>query len=456
MGETENRHPFSVANSPGPAAGLPGSGGEVIRRDLVIIGGGLVGLSLASALGSVGFRVAVIDRDDPADQQDEGFDGRVSALALASCRMLDALGLWAPLRPDAEPIRDIRVTDGEAPVVLHFDHRELGQGPLGHIVENRALRRVLSDRVPAMDGVDLFAPAMVEELAIGPDAVRIRLKDGRRLAAALVIGADGRASLVRRQAGIAQTRWAYGQTAIVTTVCHALPHEGVAEERFLPAGPFAILPLPDDEEGRHRSSLVWTEREDRAPGFLALEADDFDREIARRFGDHLGPVHALGPRWRYPLELSLAECFIGPRLALVGDAAHTIHPIAGQGLNLGLRDAAALAECLAEGMRLGLDPGDATMLHAYQRWRRFDTVALAATTDLLNRLFSNGCGPIAGLRDLGLALANRIGPARRGFMREAMGLGGDLPRLLRGEPLSSGEGGSQGSRLSPSRSSAFR
>ena len=255
------------------------------------------------------------------------------------------------------------------------------------------------------------------------------------MAARLLVGADGRNSRVRRAAGINVTEWRYDQAAIVTTVTHARPHHGVAEEHFTSAGPFAILPLTDDAEGRHRSSVVWADRAARVADFLSLTETDFNGELARRFGDHLGAVRAVGPRWSYPLALTLAEGYVGQRVALVGDAAHAIHPIAGQGLNLGVRDAAALAEVVVDAARLGLDIGMKTQLLDYERWRRFDNTCLAAMTDVLNRLFSQRFAPLAWARAAGLAAMNRIAPARHLMMREAMGISGELPRLVRGERL---------------------
>ncbi|MDH3242142.1 MAG: UbiH/UbiF/VisC/COQ6 family ubiquinone biosynthesis hydroxylase [Alphaproteobacteria bacterium] len=412
-----------------------GQSGETVRCDVAIIGGGMAGATLALALQSVGVGVVVIERDDPGRWADQAFDGRVSAIAAGSRQVWQSLGAWEAMARDAEPILDIRVTDGDQPFVLHFDHQELGGGPMGHILENRRIRAALLDAVEAAPGIRLMAPRGVAGIERDAAAAVVTLEGGGAVQALLVVGADGRGSQVRESAGINQTAWRYGQGAIVTTVLHERPHEGTAEERFLDPGPFAILPMTDDEEGRHRSSIVWTDRADLVPAYLDLGASDFNAELAVRFGDHLGAVQATGPRWSYPLGLNLAESYIAPRLALIGDAAHGIHPIAGQGLNLGIRDAAALAEVVVDARRLGLDFGMTTVLDDYQRWRRFDNVALAAATDVINRLFSNPLSPLRLVRGLGLAAVNRLGPARRLFMREAMGLAGDLPRLVRGETL---------------------
>ncbi len=449
--------------SPTPANELPADPdptGPDLTVDVLIVGGGMVGQTLAAALGGAGLSVAVIDRADPASFLDAGFDGRVSAIAAGSRRVLEALGVWPYLAADAEPILDIRVTEANSPLFIHFDHADLARDglrnslwrrarlgeaddlpatPFGHIVENRVIRAGLMRRLADLSNVTPIAPAEVAAVVNEPARAVATLNDGRRIAAALVVGAEGRESMLRESRGIAATRWRYAQTAIVCTVTHELPHGGVAHERFFPVGPFAILPMIDarDESGavRHRSSLVWVERADLVPAMLKLAPADFDSEIARRFGDFLGRVRAIGPRWSYPLGLMHAERYTDERLALIGDAAHSIHPLAGQGLNLGIRDVAALAEVLVDARRLGLDIGFGEVLTRYERWRRTDNVVLAAVTDGLNRLFSNSFRPLALARDLGLAAVNRVPPLKRFFMRHAMGLVGDLPRLVRGEPL---------------------
>jgi 2-octaprenyl-6-methoxyphenol hydroxylase len=278
------------------------------------------------------------------------------------------------------------------------------------------------------------APARLAEVSRQPGHVEAALEDGRRIRARLLIAADGARSKLRRDAGIAAAEFAYGQTGIVCTVAHELPHGGVAHEHFLPAGPFAMLPMTD-HEGRHRSSIVWTERNARVSALLALDDADFSAEIEQRFGDSLGRIAVLGGRWSYPLRLIHAARYADHRLALVGDAAHAIHPIAGQGLNLGLRDVAALAEVIADAWRLGLDIGATDVLEDYQRWRRVDSLLLITVTDSLNRLFSNDLAPLRLARDLGLAAVDRLPPLKRLFMRHAMGAAGPRPRLLRGEPL---------------------
>ncbi len=400
-----------------------------IRVDAAIVGGGLVGMTVAIGLADAGLEVAVVDRAAPASQTLPAFDGRASAIAHASVRLLDALGVWTHVA-EHQSIEQIRVSDGDSRLHLHFDAAELGDGPLGEMVENRHLRLALFRRARDIDTLHLFAPADPAAIDHAPGRVVLRLADGREVETPLLIGADGRASRVRRQAGIRSFGWSYGQEGIVATIRHALPHGGIAHERFLPSGPFAILPLGGD-----RSSLVWTVRAREADAAFGLPPALFEEAIRRRVGGFLGELHVEGRRWRYPLGLRLAERYVAPRVVLVGDAAHGVHPIAGQGLNLGLRDAAALIEVLVEAARCGEDPGDELVLERYQQWRRFDNVLLACVTDGLNRLFSNDVLPLRLARDLGLAATGRIGPARRFFMRHARGTLGRLPRLLQGMPV---------------------
>jgi 2-octaprenyl-6-methoxyphenol hydroxylase len=403
------------------------------RVDVLISGGGMVGLPLGLALAQGGLKTLVIDAAPPAKVLEPQFDGRVSALAYASVRMLRALGVWERLAPDAQPIREILVTDGQmgkpaSPFSLHFDAQEVGAEALGHIAENRHIRAALYDAVGACANLELMAPAVVASVTVQAGGAVARLSDGSEISAALVIAADGRESALRAQMGMQIIGWSYPQTGIVATVEHEKPHNGVAYEHFLPSGPFAILPMTGN-----RSSLVWTEAKTKAPALLALDEERFNAELAQRFGAHLGKTRAAGPRWSYPLSFHLAREFVRPRFALAGDCAHGIHPIAGQGLNLGLKDAAALAEVLLDAARLGRDIGALDTLKRYERWRRFDSFALAASTDALNRLFSNDIAPLRHLRDLGLGIVDAIGPARRFFMRHAGGDVGKLPRLMKGE-----------------------
>lgn len=400
---------------------------------MVISGGGMVGLTLGLALAQGGFKTVIADLVPANTILDPNFDGRVSALAYASVRMLTALGVWEALAPDAQPIREILVTDGQAgkpasPFSLHFDAAEVGAEALGHIAENRHIRAALYRAVAAQKNLELIAPASVKSLVTEGGGAIVRLQDGAEIAAPLVVAADGRESRQRGEIGIGVVGWSYSQVGIVATVEHEKPHNGVAYEHFLPSGPFAILPMTGN-----RSSLVWTEDKTKAPALLALDEAGFHEELSRRFGNHLGKIRSAGHRWSYPLSFHLAREFVRPRFALAGDCAHGIHPIAGQGLNLGLKDAAALAEVLLDAGRLGRDIGALDTLKRYERWRRFDSFALAASTDALNRLFSNDIMPLRHLRDLGLGIVDAIGPARRFFMRHAGGDVGKLPRLMKGE-----------------------
>jgi 2-octaprenyl-6-methoxyphenol hydroxylase len=399
--------------------------------ELLIAGGGLNGLVLGIACAGAGLACAVVDRQDPAVMSATGFDGRSSALAYGSQQVLSAVGLWSAIASEAEPILEIRVADDNAPLFLHYDHRELGgDAPLGWIVENQVLRRALLEHARSLPGLTLLAPLEVNAVETAPGAATAAFADGRRMTARLVAAADGANSPLRRAAGIRTIEWRYRQTAIVTTVRHERPHAGIAVEHFLPSGPFAILPMTGK-----RSSIVWTECEELAKRIMALPDAAFAAELRARFGDFLGPVEQVGPRWSYPVFLMLAERYIDRRLALIGEAAHVIHPIAGQGLNLGIRDVAALAELIVDTRRLGLDIGDDALLERYQAWRRFDAVLLAAVTDGLNRLFSNTLAPLRLIRDLGLAAVNRVPPLKRFLMRDAMGITGELPRLVQGLPL---------------------
>jgi 2-octaprenyl-6-methoxyphenol hydroxylase len=405
----------------------------VKRVDVLISGGGMVGLPLGLALAQGGLNTVIVDAAAPAQALDAKFDGRVSALAYASVRMLKALGVWDSLAPNAQPIREILVTDGKAgqaasPFSLHFDAEEVGADNLGHIAENRHIRSSLHGCGAQQSHLTLLAPQTVKSLTVEAGGVTAKLADGEEISAALVIAADGRDSPLRVQMGVQVIGWSYPQTGIVATVEHERPHNGVAYEHFLPSGPFAILPMTGN-----RSSLVWTEARAKAPALLALDEASFNDELAHRFGSHLGKTKSAGPRWSYPLSFHLARDFVRPRFALAGDCAHGIHPIAGQGLNLGLKDAAALAEVLLDAARLGRDIGALDTLKRYERWRRFDSFALAASTDALNRLFSNDIAPLRHLRDLGLGIVDSIGPARRFFMRHAGGDIGKLPRLMKGD-----------------------
>jgi 2-octaprenyl-6-methoxyphenol hydroxylase len=415
---------------------------ERMDADVIIAGAGIAGATLALALARSGLEPVLVDPVGFDAQVAPSFDGRASAIAFAAYRQWRALGAAEALEPHVQRIEQILVTDGRAPgaasgapppMFLRFDAAEIAERsegePLGYMLENRWIRAGLAAAVAAA-GVRVLAPARVARAEFGPRAATVTLDDGRTLAAPVVVGAEGRGSVIRREAGIGAIGWDYRQTGVVATVKLERPHAGVAHEFFLPSGPFAILPLTED-----RASLVWTESTRRGVALKAARPEAFHAHLARRFGDFIGPAVRQGPVFTYPLGLQLAERLTDRRVALLGDAAHAVHPIAGQGLNLGLKGAAALAETLVTAARLGDDIGSAAVLERYAAWRRFDTAALSAGMDLFVRLFSND-NPVLRLgRGLGLAAVNRIGPARRLFMQEAGGAVGDLPKLLRGESL---------------------
>jgi 2-octaprenyl-6-methoxyphenol hydroxylase len=401
-------------------------------HDLAVVGGGMTGLALACAAAGAGLSVVLIERHPLAATTAAPFDGRVTAVARGSRRLLDAIGVWPRLAAKAEPILDIRVGERHSPLTVHYDHREVGAEPLGHIVENRLIRRALLARTAelAKGPLETAAPVQLSHSVRAAGSAGLRLQGTSEIRASLVAAADGRGSMLRSEAGIGILRWDYDQTGIVATIAHERPHAGLAIERFFPEGPLAILPMTGN-----RSSIVWAAANRLAGELVALDDAEFMDELGERFGDELGALELAGPRWHYPLSMVQAERYTAPRLALVGDAARAIHPIAGQGWNLALRDVAALAELLVEAKRLGLDPGGPFVLDRYARWRRFDSLALIAVTDGLNRLFANDLLPLRLARELGLAAVERIGPLKRFFMHHAMGLLGDLPRLMRGEPL---------------------
>lgn len=403
--------------------------------DVAIAGGGMVGLTLGVALAQAGLSVAVVDGLNPTRVLDAKFDGRVSSFAPASQRMLAALGLWAHLEREAQPILDIivgegSVRDGASAALLHFDHRDMGETPLAYMIENRHYRAALQRLVDGLPNLKLIAPRKVIDADVLASHVEVVLDNGDRLNAALCVAADGRESPLRETMGIKSVGWSYAQTGIVATIAHERPHGGTAYELFFPSGPFAILPMTGN-----RSSIVWTEADAQAPAFLKLDDKAFVAEVAQRFGDQFGAISLDGPRWSYPLAMHLALSYVAPRFALVGDAAHSVHPIAGQGLNLGLRDAAALAETVIESQRLGLDIGSEAALMRYQSWRRFDNTLFATSMDGLNRLFSTDFPPLATVRRFGLDLVDSITPLKRFFMRQAGGEAGELPRLMRGEAI---------------------
>lgn len=409
---------------------------QPLKVDILVIGGGLAGGTLSLALAQNGFRVATVDIEDTQGWTDRGFDGRASAIALSSQRVLDGVGLWDVIKDETAPIKDIRVADGNSPLFLHYDHTELGDEPFGFMVENRSIRKGLNALVPKTKNLTYFAPNCVQVLDRAKNGVFATLNSGQEIRADLVVACDGRRSPTREGAGIKLTSWDYKQAGIVCTVEHERPHDFCAQEHFLPSGPFAILPLPGTaEKPACRSSIVWTERADLWPIMMELNDEDFKEELELRFGDFLGAIEVVGPRFAYPLSLQYAETYIADRLALVADSAHGMHPIAGQGLNMGLRDVAALAEVLVEARRLGQDIGALNVLEKYQQWRRFDNDLMLGVTDVLVKLFSNDLEPLKLARDVGMATVNQFPDLKRFFMRHAMGTVGELPRLMRGETL---------------------
>jgi 2-octaprenyl-6-methoxyphenol hydroxylase len=402
------------------------------RVDVLIGGAGFAGLALAIALRQAlgpSFAVTVAD---PALGRAPA-DARASAIVAAARRLFECIGVWDTIAADAQPILDMVVTDSRLhdavrPVFLSFDGDVAPGEPFAHMVENAPLLAALIDKARD-EGIEL-RPVAVASFDAGAHDVRVQCSDGASVTTRLLVAADGARSKIRQHAGIATHGWTYSQSGIVTTVAHERDHGGRAEEHFLPAGPFAILPL----KGR-RSSIVWTEDAREAERIVALPDADFHVALERRFGLHLGDIAAVGPRRAFPLGLSVARAFVAERIALVGDAAHVIHPIAGQGLNMGLKDVAALAETIVDAARLGLDPGAAAALDRYQRWRRFDTMAMGVATDGLNRLFSNRSDVLRLVRDVGLGLVDRMPALKQLFIREAAGLVGEVPKLLKGEAL---------------------
>jgi len=406
---------------------------RIERADVVIAGGGAAGLSLATALAQAlrpGFSILVCD---PALASEPAQDDRVSAIAPAARRLLTAIGAWDRLSDPPQPIVAMEITDSRLddvmrPTFLSFEEN-VGEGePLAHMVENRDV--LIALRAVAQEAGVRFETSAVEHFTADDDGIDVRLASGDVIRARLLVAADGSRSKLRALAGIKTVNWSYGQSGIVATIGHERDHEGRAVQHFLASGPFAILPL----SGR-RSSIVWNEPPKEAERLVSLPAEAFHAELEKRFGLKLGEIEVLSPPRAYPLGFSIARSFVAERLALIGDAAHLVHPIAGQGLNLGLRDVAALAECIAEAARLGLDPGAADVLARYERWRRFDTTAMGFSMDALNRLFSNRSDALRLLRDLGLGIVDRAPRLKELFAAEAAGAAGEVPRLLRGEAL---------------------
>lgn len=401
--------------------------------EVVVGGAGFAGLALAIALRQGLGDPFTVTVADPALAHARSKDPRASAIAAAARRLFEAIGVWDAVAENAQPILDMVVTDSKLddavrPALLTFGGEVEEGEPFAHMIENRHLVDALAEKAKSL-GVELRA-SPVAGFATDANSIKVQFAGDDTVSARLLVGADGAHSLIRERAGIATHGWNYDQSAIVTTVAHERTHNGRAEEHFLPAGPFAILPLT----GR-RCSIVWTETSGEAERIVALPDSEFHAELEKRFGLQLGDIEVVGPRRAFPLGLFTARTFIGERLALVGDAAHIIHPIAGQGLNMGLRDVAALAEAIADAARLGLDPGGPEVLERYQRWRRFDTMTMGVATDGLNRLFSNHSDALRLVRDIGLGLVERMPTLKRIFIREAAGFTGNVPKLLKGEAL---------------------
>ncbi|WP_394178677.1 UbiH/UbiF/VisC/COQ6 family ubiquinone biosynthesis hydroxylase [Yoonia maritima] len=400
--------------------------------DIIIVGGGLNGPALALAAAQAGFAVTIIDSLAIDRRKRPDFDGRSYALALSSKRLLQGIGVWDAVDDDAQPMLEIKVTDGRAgegpsPWMLHFDHAEIEEGPMGFMVEDRHLRRAFLDAMAEEPLITQLSKETVISQAIQNAQASVTLASGKVVTGQILVGSDGRRSGTAERAGIKRTGWGYGQTAVVCAVAHDKPHGGIAHQFFMPGGPLAILPLTEN-----RSSIVWSETDARATELAAMNDEDFLDALRPAFGSFLGQISLTGARFTYPLGLTLANSLIGDRLALVGDAAHGMHPIAGQGLNAGLRDVAALAEVLSDARARGEDIGGPQVLERYQQWRRFDTATLALATDTFNRLFSNDNPLLRAARDIGMGAVNAIPGLRRGFIREAAGLTGDLPRLMQG------------------------
>jgi 2-octaprenyl-6-methoxyphenol hydroxylase len=403
--------------------------------DILIAGGGLNGSALALALAQSGLTVALVDPQPAAPRKADGFDGRGYALSLSSQLLLKATGIWSLIKEDAQPILEIKVTDGRSgegssPLMLEFDHAEIEEGPMGYMIEDRFLRRALMASIEAENGVTQMIGEAVTAQDVGPATVTVTLGNGSEISVGVLVGCDGRRSQVAERAGIKRGGWSYGQTALVSAIAHEQPHNGMAHQFFMPSGPLAILPLPGN-----KSSIVWTETNAEAERIQALNDAEYLDELRPRFGNFLGEINLLGKRFSYPLDLTVAEKFVSERVVLVGDAAHGLHPIAGQGLNAGLKDVGALAEVLVTALRRGEDIGRIDVLERYQQWRRFDVVSLAIATDALNRLFSNDNSLLRIGRDIGLGIFNALPGARRGMIREAAGLTGDIPKLLQGQPI---------------------
>lgn len=402
------------------------------KNDIIVLGGGLAGLTMACVLGEYGFDVTCIDREDPKTQIRENYDGRTTAISAGSQRLLHAIGVWDHISGSACPIEQIRVADGQSSQFLHFDSLESGNEDFGWIVDNWIIREALFNKIKSCKTVTHMTGVAAKEFEYTDhNSIKITLSNNKTIETPLLIAADGVKSKTREWLNIPVREWAYNQTAIVCNVGHELDHENIAVEHFMPAGPFAILPMTDLEDGTHRSSLVWTEHGGEADTLKSLPMIEFNAILQEKFANQLGKVWALTTPQSFDLNLVHAKSYTAKNVVLIAEAAHRIHPIAGQGLNLSMRDIACLAEVLVESRNLGLDLGSLSTLKKYEQWRRKDNLAMAVVTDGLTRLFSNDITPVRLVRDFGLGLINRLPPAKRFFEKQAMGLSGRLPKIIR-------------------------
>lgn len=389
-----------------------------MTQKTIIIGAGLTGMTMACSLAANDIPVTVIEQADINDIRKKESDGRTSAISYGSVEIFKKIGLWDTMQDHAGAILDIHITDGNSPVFLHYDHKLVGSHPMGYIIENYHIRESLFKRAAELKNLTIISPAKYTSVERNQNNVRVTLENGEVLDAALLIAAEGRMSKIRKQAGIKTTGWTYDQHGIVCTVKHEKNHDGIAYERFLAAGPFAILPM----QGGYHSSIVWTEKSELAPLFMAMDDVEFLEHLESRFGDFLGRLEVVGKRFCYPLALSHAARYSDTRLALIGDAAHGIHPIAGQGFNLGIRDVPVLTDLIVQQKNLGLDIGTASILSEYEKLRKYDSTSLIAITDILNRLFSNNIFPLKIARQIGLGAIEKLPGVKKFFMRHAMGI----------------------------------
>lgn len=398
--------------------------------DVTIVGGGLAGLGLTALLSAQGFAVACIDNTDPKQALTEKFDGRTTAISWASQKVLETAGVWGALAPDACPINDIQILDGDSPVLLEFESQDVGGQSFGWIIENRLIRKALYKSVAKSKNVDFFAPARVTDFSVDDEKAVTKLADGSEISSKLIVGADGKNSFTREWMDIPVRGWSYNQHAIVAIIKHEKLHQNIAIEHFRAEGPFAVLPMTDAPDGAHRSSLVWTQHGSKDKSALSYDEDTFNMALNSRFPKFYGDVKCISQRFAYPLGLKHAYSYIGERMCLVAEAAHAMHPIAGQGLNMGFRDIAELATLLISAREKGRDIGASSLLKSYQQARRADNTLMMGATDSLNKLFSNRMPGLGPLRKLGVRAVSQFPPAKQFFMKQAMGATGLLPTLI--------------------------